>query len=110
MLAPSRLRIAMPTTLRTIALALPLLLAACSGSDASAGQNQTVTLSVGGMDCEGCATTLRNLLSEVQGVESVQVDLAGKSASIVCKPSVEPKSLVQAVHAKSNLSAAVMPR
>lgn len=110
MLSPSHLGIAMPTTLRTIALALPLLLSACGGSDASTDQTQTVTLSVGGMDCEGCATTLRNVLSEVQGVETVQVDLAGKSASVVCSSSVEPKRLVQAIHEKSNLSAAVMPR
>ena len=44
-----------------------------------------LTLSVGGMTCAACTTTITNLLSELDGVEDVSVNLLGKSATINIK-------------------------
>ncbi len=38
---------------------------------------------VNGMSCGGCATTVKNKLSTVSGVISVQIDFAKKEAEIV---------------------------
>lgn len=43
----------------------------------------TLSLSVGGMTCAACSNTLSRLLSEVDGVSDVVVDLMGHSARVV---------------------------
>ena len=43
----------------------------------------TLSLSVGGMTCAACSNTLTRLLSEVDGVSDVVVDLMGHSARVV---------------------------
>jgi P-type Cu+ transporter len=43
----------------------------------------TLSLSVGGMTCAACSNTLTRLLSEVDGVTDVVVDLMGHSARVV---------------------------
>lgn len=43
----------------------------------------TLSLSVGGMTCAACSNTLTRLLSEVDGVADVVVDLMGHSARVV---------------------------
>ena len=93
-----------------LALALALLSSACGSSNASGGEPQTVLLSVAGMDCGGCANSLRTLLSEVQGVESVEVDHEQNRASVVCSASTDPEGLVRTVNEKSKLIARVLPR
>ncbi|KAI9513348.1 heavy metal translocatin [Russula earlei] len=52
-----------------------------------------VTLSVGGMTCASCASTITQLLSEQEGVTGVSVNLIGHSASLV----VESKGLIPGV-------------
>jgi Cu+-exporting ATPase len=44
-----------------------------------------LSLSVGGMTCAACSNTLTRLLSEVDGVSDVVVDLMGHSARVVVK-------------------------
>jgi Cu+-exporting ATPase len=44
-----------------------------------------VTLSVGGMTCAACSSTITRLLSEQGGVTDVSVNLIGNSASLVVK-------------------------
>lgn len=43
----------------------------------------TLSLSIGGMTCAACSNTLTRLLSEVDGVSDVVVDLMGHSARVV---------------------------
>lgn len=42
-----------------------------------------VTLSVGGMTCSSCSTTITTMLSDLQGVSDATVSLLGKSASVI---------------------------
>ncbi len=44
-----------------------------------------LTLSVGGMTCAACSTTITQLLSKEEGVTDVSVSLMGKSATVVMK-------------------------
>jgi P-type Cu+ transporter len=52
-----------------------------------------VTLSVGGMTCAACSSTVTRLLSEQESVTHVSVNLSGNSASLV----VESKELIPVV-------------
>lgn len=49
----------------------------------------TIKLSIEGMSCGHCVKRVTNALSEVSGVSDVQVDLAGKSATVTGSPEVE---------------------
>lgn len=40
------------------------------------------TLTVEGMSCQHCVKAVKNVLSEVEGVKSVEVDLAAKKVEI----------------------------
>lgn len=42
-----------------------------------------VTLSVGGMTCVACSSTITRLLSELEGVTNISINLIGNSASLV---------------------------
>jgi copper chaperone CopZ len=50
-------------------------------------------LSVGGMTCAACTSTVTRLLSEIGGVSNVAVDLIGHSAKLT----IEEKNLVEVV-------------
>jgi copper chaperone CopZ len=52
-----------------------------------------LTLSIGGMTCAACSSTVTRLLSEQEGVKDVSVNLIGNSASLV----VERKELIAEV-------------
>lgn len=52
-------------------------------SESPAEGPATLSLSVGGMTCAACSNTLTRLLSEVDGVSDVVVDLMGHSARVV---------------------------
>ncbi len=43
--------------------------------------NQQITLTVEGMTCGGCVKSVTNVLSRLNGVSDVAVDLANKRAS-----------------------------
>ncbi len=58
----------------------------------------TIELAITGMSCGGCARAVSRVLSEVSGVDDVQVDLA--SGRAVVRGTVAADALVQAVEAQ----------
>lgn len=46
-------------------------------------EEQTVTLSVHGMNCPVCPITIRKALKKVDGVSQVKVDYESKSATVI---------------------------
>lgn len=67
-------------------------------SQATENQSQTeeVTLNVMGMGCEGCATTVKNALSQVAGVETATVNLNAEKATVRYNASVTGKDEIVA--------------
>lgn len=59
--------------------------------------DQTITLSVTGMMCDGCAGTVARVLGRVPGVTDTKVDLEGAKA--VVTGSATAAALVEAVEA-----------
>lgn len=57
----------------------------------------THTYHVGGMSCGGCAKTVKNKLSEAQGVTSVNVDLAQKQAEITSSEEMKIEAFREAL-------------
>lgn len=55
------------------------------------------TLSISGMTCGGCASTVTRVLSRVPGVESANVDLGNGRA--VVAGTARPEDLIRAVEA-----------
>ena len=58
----------------------------------------THTYHVGGMSCGGCATTVKNKLSLVKGVSSVNVDLSKKQAEISSSEAINTERLQSALN------------
>jgi len=52
---------------------------------ADSNESVVLSLSIGGMTCAACSGTLTRLLSEVEGVSDVVVDLMGHSARVVAE-------------------------
>ncbi len=65
--------------------------------DRSQAADGRLVLSISGMTCGGCANTVKRLLSAVQGVTAVEVDLAGGRAEVA--GSVRAADLIAAVEA-----------
>ena len=61
-----------------------------------ADANRTV-LSIAGMTCSGCVSTVTRVLSRVPGVTSAEVDLSGARALVA--GAVRPEALVAAAEA-----------
>ena len=55
------------------------------------------TYHIGGMSCGGCATTVKNKLTAVPGVATVQVDLAKKQAEITSSLTLKVDMLQEAL-------------
>ena len=55
------------------------------------------TYHIGGMSCGGCVTAVKNKLSTVSGVTSVQVDLAKKEAEITSSAIIKADTLQDAL-------------
>ncbi|MEB2787189.1 heavy-metal-associated domain-containing protein [Algoriphagus persicinus] len=55
------------------------------------------TYHIGGMSCGGCVATVKNNLSAVSGVTSVQVDLAKKQAEITSSGAIKADTLQHAL-------------
>jgi copper chaperone CopZ len=65
----------------------------------------THTYSVSGMTCEGCAAKVKNLLSKVNGVQEVTVNLPKNEVSISMQNHIETNELKSALaNTKYNLS------
>ncbi|MEO7905590.1 MAG: heavy metal-associated domain-containing protein [Saprospiraceae bacterium] len=56
------------------------------------------TYHIGGMGCNGCASTVKQKLSTVPEVISVQVDLGKKQAQITSSKLIKLDSLQDALH------------
>lgn len=56
-----------------------------------------VTLSVGGMTCSACSTTVTDALSELPGVTDVCVSLIGNSAALVIDDTKQVDSIMEVV-------------
>ena len=63
--------------------------------DSSKGTAHTVVLTVAGMTCTGCASSVGRVLSRVPGVTDAQVDLASGRATVTGTARVE--DLLEAV-------------
>ena len=68
----------------------PIMLAARADS-------RIVTLDVGGMTCQGCASAVLAQLNDVNGVRAADVRVREKRAYVVCDPAVADSSLTAAV-------------
>jgi len=55
------------------------------------------TYHIGGMSCGGCVTAVKNKLSTVNGVTSVQVDLAKKEAEVTSSAIITADALQDAL-------------
>lgn len=55
------------------------------------------TLTVEGMTCDGCRSSVTRALSSVPGVSNVEVSLEARRASVEHDARVTPESLAQAV-------------
>ncbi len=60
-------------------------------------ENKEVVIQIEGMMCEHCSKSVTKALSGIEGVESVNVDLAGGSATVVAKRSVEWDKMKEAI-------------
>ncbi|MDO5356944.1 MAG: heavy metal-associated domain-containing protein [Conchiformibius sp.] len=59
---------------------------------------ETVVLTVGGMSCEGCVRSVREVLAASAGVAQAEVDLAAAQARVQFNPQqTDAVALVQAV-------------
>lgn len=58
---------------------------------------RTITLEVEGMKCAGCASTVESALSDVAGVQRVDVSLEGAEARVTADDPVREVDLVAAV-------------
>jgi copper chaperone CopZ len=64
---------------------------------AARGDDRIVTLEVGGMTCEACASAIQGQLSGVAGVSAVDVRVTERRAYVVCDPAVADTALTAAV-------------
>ncbi|CAB9507623.1 Copper transport protein ATOX1 [Seminavis robusta] len=48
-----------------------------------------------GMTCEGCANAVKRILGKVEGVSSVETDVAAKTVVVQADESVTPASMLE---------------
>ncbi len=53
-------------------------------------------INVEGMKCMGCATTVKNTMSEINGVSEVEVNLEEKTATVTADKEINEKDLATA--------------
>lgn len=72
-------------------MALAFVLASCSGASTETAPNEgapvvqaaeTITLSISGMDCDGCVQSVTEALKGVEGVAEVEVSLEEQTAVV----------------------------
>ena len=69
--------------------------AAAPKSAAPGAKTQTAKLTVGGMDCEGCAKGLSSKLKSTPGVKTAAIDFKSKTAIVTYDPAkIKPDTLV----------------
>jgi copper chaperone len=67
---------------------------------------QTITIKVGGMTCQGCARSVKNVLERVPGVSSAEVDLASAQARVSFDPARATQAALEAAIADAGYEAA----
>ena len=68
---------------------------------------QTVTLSVTGMTCATCPITVKIAMSEVEGVQSVEVDFDSRSAAVIFDPALTDAAAIAEASAQAGYPADV---
>jgi copper chaperone CopZ len=63
--------------------------------EATRRDERSITLSISGMTCDGCARSVTRILLNVPGVTQAQVDFRGGSA--VVEGTARPQALVEAI-------------
>jgi Cu+-exporting ATPase len=102
---PDMLKVEQPTSSRGSSLEQPIIKvyppqgAAINGADYSSNLQQRLTLSVGGMTCASCATTINQTLSSLPGVHDVAVSLLGNSATAILDNKITAGDVLKAVQA-----------
>jgi periplasmic mercuric ion binding protein len=66
--------------MKKLVSAIALALACCSVPVLAA--SKTITLSVSGMTCAACPITVKKALSQVEGVQKIEVSLEKKEAAV----------------------------
>jgi len=66
---------------------------------------KTIKLKIIGMKCMGCVNTVQNVLSKIQGVKEIKVDLAANQAIIIAEDSVKAEDLIDAINKKTSYKA-----
>ncbi|MEZ0536663.1 heavy-metal-associated domain-containing protein [Caldicellulosiruptoraceae bacterium PP1] len=54
-------------------------------------------ISIEGMTCQHCVRRVENALKELDGVKSVKVDLAGKSAEVELTQDIDNQKIIAAI-------------
>ena len=58
---------------------------------------QTTSFTAPGIECAGCANSIKNAIGKLSGVESVSVDVAAKNIQVSHKPEMDRQALVNAL-------------
>ncbi|MFT6715502.1 MAG: copper chaperone CopZ [Saprospiraceae bacterium] len=58
----------------------------------------TINLKISGMSCEHCASTVKNLIRDERGVETVEVSLENKTVEVHGKDGMNKEYIVNAVN------------
>jgi len=74
-----------------------MLAAPLTGVFAAEAKGQTVSIAVDGLSCPFCAYGLEKNLKQVDGVESVRIDMKTGKATVALKQDVDDQALRQAV-------------
>jgi len=67
-----------------------------------------ITLTINGMKCQGCVNSVKETLSGINGLKSVNVDLNNKKAAIECDDSIKPEVLIEQINSKTNFKASLI--
>ena len=79
----------------------------CCGAEASAAR--TTTLDIQGMTCGACATSVKVVLKQLDGVSDAKVSLEEKKAVVNYDPAkVTPEKMVEAIQTKLTYKAKVV--
>ena len=60
----------------------------------------TINLSIEGMSCGGCARSITNGLKTIEGVQNVEIDLAGKKGVVDCDATSDVDTMKKTVQDK----------
>lgn len=63
---------------------------------------ETAELNIEGMSCGHCANAVKNLIEEVGGIETVEVNLGSKNAEVSFDPeSTNPEAIIENINSSN---------